>query len=278
LTHDDAVFSYIIRCIFTPAGIIARPFLRVLSAHGPGPSGELMEDTLVAKISSLSFFFPAYNEESNVETLVRKAQRILPEIAQTWEIIPVNDGSKDRTGETVIRLAAEDPVHVHPVHHETNRGYGAAVASGFENSKFDFIFFTDGDNQFDLRELPLLIEKVDEGDLVLGYRKNRRDSPTRKLNAFLWGSLVKLLFGFKARDVDCAFKLVKRKVMDKVGLKANGAMISTELLAKAHKEGFHFVEVGVTHYPRTAGKQTGANIKVIIRAFWELFKLYKKLK
>ncbi len=232
----------------------------------------------MAKVPSLSFFFPAYNEEANVEALVRKAQRILPEIAQQWEVIPVNDGSKDRTGEIVTRLAAEDPEHVHPVHHEVNRGYGGAVISGYENAKHDLVFFTDGDNQFDIREITLLVEKLDEGDLILGYRRNRRDSALRKLNAFLWGSLVKLLFGFQVRDVDCAFKLVKRRVLDKVKLTASGAMVSTELLARSHKEGFHFVEVGVTHYPRTAGTQTGANPKVILRAFGELFKLYKKLK
>jgi glycosyltransferase involved in cell wall biosynthesis len=232
----------------------------------------------VAKVPSLSFFFPAYNEEANVEALVRKAQRVLPEVAQRWEVIPVNDGSKDRTGEILLRLSQEDPEHVHPVHHEVNRGYGGAVISGYENAKHDLVFFTDGDNQFDLREITLLLERLDEGDLLLGYRKNRRDPVLRKLNAFLWGTLVKLLFGFQVRDVDCAFKLVKRKVLDKVRLTASGAMVSTELLARAHKEGFHFVEVGVTHYPRTAGKQTGANPRVILRAFGELFKLYKKLK
>lgn len=232
----------------------------------------------MAKVPSLSVFFPAYNEEANVEALVRKAQRILPEVAQTWEVIPVNDGSKDRTGEILVRLAAEDPEHVHPVHHEVNRGYGGAVISGYEASKYDLVFFTDGDNQFDLREITLLIEKIDEGDLILGYRKNRRDPLIRKINAFLWGSLVKLLFGFQVRDVDCAFKMMKRKVVDKVRLSASGAMVSTELLARAHKAGFHFVEVGVTHYPRTAGKQTGANPRVILRAFRELFALYKKLK
>lgn len=232
----------------------------------------------MAKVPSLSFFFPAYNEEANVESLVRKAQAVLPEIARQWEIIPVNDGSRDKTGEILLRLAAEDPGHVHPVHHEVNRGYGGAVISGFQNARHDLVFFTDGDGQFDLREITLLIDRIDEGDLILGYRRNRQDPPLRKVNAWLWGTLVKLLFGFQVRDVDCAFKLVKRKVLEKVELSASGAMISTELLARAHKEGFRFVEVGVTHYPRTAGNPTGAKFSVILRAFQELFKLYKKLK
>ncbi len=229
------------------------------------------------KVSSLSVFFPCYNEEANVENMVRKAQGILPEVAEQWEIIPVNDGSKDRTGEIIDRLAQEDP-RVHPVHHEKNKGYGGAVISGYNAAKCDYVFFTDGDLQFDLREITLLIEKLDEGDLILGYRKNRRDPWHRKLNAFMWGSLVKFLFGFQVRDVDCAFKLIKRRVIDKVQLSAGGAMVSTELLARANKAGFRFVEVGVTHYPRVAGAQTGANLKVILRAFSELFKLYGKIK
>ena len=229
------------------------------------------------KVSSLSVFFPCYNEEANVENMVRKSQAILPEIAEQWEIIPVNDGSKDKTGEIIDWLAKEDP-HVHPVHHEKNKGYGGAVISGYNAAKYDYVFFTDGDLQFDLREITLLIEKLDEGDLILGYRKNRRDPWHRKLNAFMWGSLVKFLFGFQVRDVDCAFKLIKRRVIDKVQLSAGGAMVSTELLARANKVGFRFVEVGVTHYPRVAGTQTGANLRVILRAFRELFKLYRKIK
>ncbi len=229
------------------------------------------------KVSSLSVFFPCYNEEANVENMVHRAQTVLPEVAEKWEIIPVNDGSKDKTGEIIDRLAQEDP-HVRPVHHEKNKGYGGAVISGYNASQYDLVFFTDGDLQFDLREICLLVEKLDEADLILGYRKNRRDSSLRKLNAFLWGSLVKMLFGFKVRDVDCAFKMIKRKVIDKVALSAGGAMVSTELLARANRAGFRFVEVGVTHYPRVAGTQTGAKLSVILRAFKELFKLYGKIK
>lgn len=228
------------------------------------------------KVPSLSVFFPEYNEEANVENMVKSAQAIIPEVAENWEIIPVNDGSKDKTGEIIDRLAKADP-HVKPVHHEKNKGYGGAVISGLKASTMDLVFFTDGDLQFDLREITLLLEKLDEGDLILGFRKNRRDPWNRKLNAFLWGSLVKFLFGFKVKDVDCAFKLIKRKVLDKVEVSAGGAMVSTELLARAHKAGFKFVEVGVTHLPRVAGTQTGANLKVILRAFKELFKLYGKI-
>jgi glycosyltransferase involved in cell wall biosynthesis len=231
----------------------------------------------VGKVASLSFFFPALNEESHVESLVRKAQQLLPGLAHTWEIIPVNDGSRDGTRAILTRLAAEDPGHVHPVHHEANRGYGGAVISGYEHARHDLIFFTDGDRQFDLEELTLLIDRLDKGDLIIGFRKHRRDPLARRLNGCMWGILVNTLFGLKVRDVNCAFKLVKRAVMDKVKLSSMGAMVSAELLAKAHKEGFRVVQVGVTHYPRTAGRPTGANWKVVVRAFGELFKMYREI-
>lgn len=229
------------------------------------------------KVESLSFFFPAYNEETNVEKMLEAGLRILPEVAETWEIIPVNDGSRDKTKEILEKWAKERP-EIRPIHHETNQGYGAALISGFRASRFEWIFFTDGDRQFDLREITLLLEQRGEGDLILGYRKNRRDPLHRKINAWLWGFLVKNLFGFRVRDVDCAFKLIHRKVLENIELTAKGAMVSTELLARAHRRGFRFIEVGVTHHPRQAGTQTGANLKVILRAFQELFKLYRKIK
>src|SRR5271163_272847 len=126
------------------------------------------------KVSSLSVFFPAYNEEANVENMIRQAQKVLPEVAEIWEIIPVNDGSKDKTREIIDRLAKED-LNIHPIHHEKNQGYGGAVISGYNAAKYDLLFFTDGDLQFDLREITLLIEKLDEGDLIVGFRKNRQD-------------------------------------------------------------------------------------------------------
>ena len=229
------------------------------------------------KVTSLSFFFPAFNEEAHVESLVHKAQELLPGLAHAWEIIPVDDGSNDGTGAVLARLAAEDPAHVRPVYHGTNKGYGAAVISGYGHARYDLVFFTDGDRQFDLGELPLLLENVDRGDLVIGFRRVRRDPLTRRLYGFMWGALVTWLFGFKARDVNCAFKLAKREVVDKIRLSSTGAMISAELLAKAHKEGFRIVEVGVSHFPRMAGRPTGANRKVIVLAFMELLAVYREL-
>jgi len=231
----------------------------------------------VARVDTLSFFFPAYNEEASVGAMIEDACRILPDLALEWEVIPVNDGSRDGTGAVMERFAAMDP-HIRPAHHETNRGYGSALITGFRAARYDWIFFTDGDRQFALQELSLLLEKKDEADLVLGYRRHRSDPVCRKINAFMWGALVSFLFGLKVRDLDCAFKLIKRQVLDGMELTASGAFISTELLVKAHRAGFRFAEVGVSHYPRVAGVPTGAQFRVILRAFQELFRLYGALK
>jgi glycosyltransferase involved in cell wall biosynthesis len=225
----------------------------------------------------ISAFFPAHNEEANIEELTRKTVRVLSEICEDYEVIIVNDGSKDRTKEIAENLAKENP-NIRVISHEINRGYGAALRTGFYNSRFEWIFFTDGDGQFDVTEIKELIKYTDKADLITGYRIKRQDSFIRKLNAFAWGTLVKLLFGFKVKDVDCAFKLIKKEIIDSAKLESDGALISTELLAKATRMGYKIFEIGVHHYPRRAGTQTGAKLKVILRAFIELFKFYGKLK
>lgn len=225
----------------------------------------------------ISAFFPAHNEEANVESLTRKLVKVLAENCGEFEVIIVNDGSKDRTREIAEKLAAEDK-RVRVINHEVNRGYGGAVKSGLYAAKLEWVFFTDGDNQFDVAEIPVLMKMTDKYDFVTGYRMKRQDPPHRILNAFMWGTLVKMLLGFRVRDVDCAFKLFKREIVERTQPEAEGALISTELLAKATKLGYKIGEIGVHHYPRTAGTQTGAKIKVIIRAFKELFKFYGKMK
>jgi len=240
------------------------------------PRRRLCEE-IFPKLPSLSFFFPVHNEQNNVERVILQAQAVLPLVAEDWEIIPVNDGSTDDTGRIIERIAALDS-RIRPVHHRKNMGYGRAIISGYNAARLQFVFFTDGDDQFDIAEITRLIGKLDDADLILGFRKNRRESWIRKTNAFLWGRLVQILFQFRVRDVDCAFKLMKREVVDAVSLTASGAMVSTELLAKAKNMGFKFAEIGVTHYPRTEGVSSGGNIFVILRAFKELFVLYPNLK
>jgi len=228
------------------------------------------------RLPSLSAFFPAYNEERNVPVMVDRMTAVLPRVSDDYEIIVVDDGSADGTGAVADELAARDS-HVRVVHHPTNRGYGGALKSGFAASRKAYVFFTDGDGQFDVAELDRLLPFVPEYDVVVGYRLDRVEGGLRKLNAALWNGLVRVLFGIPVRDVDCAFKLFKREVFDVVRIEAEGAMISTEMLARAVRADFRIHEVGVHHFERKHGKPTGANPVVILRAFYELFKLYRRI-
>lgn len=220
----------------------------------------------------MSIFFPCFNEEPNVERVALGALAVARRVSDDYEIIIVNDGSSDRTGEIADRLARQHP-EIRVVHHERNSGYGAALQSGFKNARKELVFYTDGDGQFNIEEITKLLPLIENYDIVSGYRINRRDPMIRKVNAFLWGTLVNLLFKFKISDVDSAFKLYRREIFDQITLESQGALIDTEVLAKARAKGFTITEVGVSHYPRQAGEQTGAKLTVIIKAFKELFKL-----
>src|SRR6266566_1836286 len=173
------------------------------------------DEDLPQKCVSLTVILPAFNEEQNIPTLIELARRVLPDLAETWEIIVVNDGSQDTTSAICDELAAAHP-QVHTIHHSTNLGYGAALKSGIIAAKHDLIFFTDSDGQFDLKELRQLIRWSDEYQIVAGYRKKRRDPFYRSLNAFGWNVLVRLVLGLKLRDIDCAFKLFHREVFSHV--------------------------------------------------------------
>jgi glycosyltransferase involved in cell wall biosynthesis len=164
------------------------------------------------------------------------------------------------------------------VHHNVNRGYGAALQSGFKAASKEYVFYTDGDGQFDIKELPMLFKYMADYDIVTGYRIKRQDNLVRKINAFCWTTMVNLLFGMKIKDMDCAFKLYKRRIFDDIKMRSTGALINTEIFAQARRKGYKIFQLGVHHYPRTAGRQTGANLKVILRAFKELFNLYKQIK
>lgn len=233
----------------------------------------------MGKLKELSLFFPAYNEEANLKNTVEKAIPVLKEVAERYELIIVDDGSKDKTGEVADRLAKEYPF-IRVIHHHPNQGYGGALKSGFYNSKYGWIVFTDSDGQFDFSEVTELIKESDSADMVVGYRINRADSFLRKLFGFGWTLLARLLLGIKVHDVDCAFKLTKKKVIDAIPKleSTRGGMISPELLGKATKAGFKIIEVGVHHYPRKEGKQTGANLKVIFKSFVDLGKLWWRLR
>ena len=225
---------------------------------------------------SLSIFFPCHNEEDNVERVTRQALEIAASVSDDYEVIIVNDGSGDGTREIADRLAEEDP-HIRAIHHEVNQGYGGALQSGFGAAAKEWVFYTDGDGQFDIKELPGLIDLTAEADIISCYRLNRQDSAFRKLNAWAWGKLVNFLFKLHLKDIDCAFKLFRREIFDHIEMQSRGALIDTEILARARRAGYTIIQRGVHHYPRTAGAQSGASLKVILRAFKELFKLRKQI-
>lgn len=225
---------------------------------------------------SISVILPAFNEEENIPKTVAAVVDAIGRTATEYEVIVVDDGSKDRTAEVTTQLAERYPA-VRLVRHPVNRGYGGALATGFAAAKKDLIFFTDSDNQFDIREIDKLLSHIGEYDLVIGYRSPRVDPFIRKLNAFGWKVLVNLIFGYTARDVDCAFKLFKREVLDNIKIESRGATFSAEFLVRARRKGYRIKEVPVKHLPRLAGQPTGARLSVILRAFRELISFRRRL-
>lgn len=229
------------------------------------------------RLSSLSVFFPCHNEVGNVERLVASALEVLPGIADAFDVTIVDDGSTDGTGPLADRLAAADP-RVRVVHHAVNQGYGGALQSGFAAATGEYVFFTDGDGQFDLAEIPRLVALLDRADMAIGWRIKRADHFVRVLNAKCYMLMIRLLFGLRVHDIDCAFKLIPRRVVEAIELRSKGALISAELLIKARHAGFTFAQVGVSHYPRLTGEQSGARLSVILRMFRELWRMRRELR
>jgi glycosyltransferase involved in cell wall biosynthesis len=228
----------------------------------------------------ISLFFPAYNEEANVGGTIEQSVAILEPLGCEYEVIIVDDGSKDRTAEIVTDYTQKNK-HVVLKKHEKNKGYGGALQTGFQSSRYGLIFFSDCDLQFDLSELKSFIDLMKQDasiDVVIGYRIKRADPFIRKLNAFGWKMWARLLFGLNVKDIDCAFKLFKKEVIDNIEIESSGALITVELLTKIKNMGYKMAQLGVHHYSRKEGTQTGAKIGVIIRAFYESFKLYGKIK
>jgi glycosyltransferase involved in cell wall biosynthesis len=225
----------------------------------------------------MSVIFPAFNEEGNIRRTIEAALEVLPQVARSWEIIVVDDGSSDATAQICEHLKARYP-EIEVISHGRNRGYGAALRSGIVAAKYDLIFFSDSDGQFDLRELQQLICWSEDYDIVAGYRANRQDPLHRRINALGWNVLVRLVLGIKIRDIDCAFKLFRREVFEQVQIRCVGAMVNTEILAQATQLGMRIREVKVSHFPRRHGKSSGANIHVIVKAFRELCRLWRHLR
>jgi glycosyltransferase involved in cell wall biosynthesis len=229
------------------------------------------------RIPGISVFLPSHNEEGNVERVVRSYLAECPRVTDNFEVIVVDDGGRDRTGEIAERLAAEDS-HVKVVRHPVNRGYGGAVISGIRAATQPYVLLCDGDGQFDPADLERLTPFVPEFDVVAGRRAHRADPLMRRVNGKAWTLLVDTLLGITISDIDCGFKLFKREKLDGMELRAHGAMISTELMARLAGRGAKVKEVDVRHLPRLTGEQSGANLKVVARAFKELIALYRELR
>ena len=229
------------------------------------------------RIPGISVFLPSHNEEGNVERVVRSYLAELPRVADNFEVIVVDDGSRDRTGEIAERLAAEDS-HVKVVRHHVNKGYGGAVISGIRAATKPYVLLCDGDGQFDPSDLERMTPFVPEYDVVAGHRVLRADHLIRRINGKAWTVLVRVLLGITISDIDCGFKLFKREKLEGMDLRAHGAMISTELMARLAGRNAKVKEVDVKHLPRLTGEQSGANLKVVARAFKELMALYRELR
>ena len=235
-----------------------------------------MIEALPDRLPEVSFVLPAYNEEANIDTVVERTLKTAKRLCSDFEIIVVDDGSTDSTAHLVQSASQQEP-SIKLLHHQTNRGYGEALRSGFAAAQMEFVFFTDADNQFDIDELELLLAWAHKADVVVGYRRVRRDPLVRRVNAWGWNRVVRWLFYVPVRDIDCAFKLFRRGALQQIDFQSRGAMINTEIMVKLARRGCTIVEVGVSHFARTSGAASGARLSVIVRAFREVKVMYPHL-
>jgi glycosyltransferase involved in cell wall biosynthesis len=205
---------------------------------------------------ALSIVLPAYNEEGNIERVVRDAAAAAAELAPPWEIVVVDDGSRDRTGEILARLAAEMDGALRVVRHPVNEGYGAALRDGFRATTGDLVFYTDSDNQFDLRELAGILPLMKDNDAVLGYRVGRQDPWVRRAVSGGFNRLSSTALGMSVRDLNCSFKLFRGDMVRALPIDSTDFFVDTEIVARLHRAGWRYVQRGVRHYPRTAGRST----------------------
>jgi glycosyltransferase involved in cell wall biosynthesis len=226
--------------------------------------------------TSLSVFFPAFNEEGNLTKLIEQTIAVVSSLVENFEIIIVNDGSTDGTAEVADELAAKH-AEVRALHQE-NQGYGGALMSGFNAASKEAVFFSDADNQFDLGDIARFWEHLRDHEAVVGFRMPRQDPPWRTLNGFLWGRLVCLIFRIRIKDLDCAFKMFSKSAITDIKLRCRSQTISAELMVRLDRKGVRWKQLGVRHFQRTYGEQSGNNFRVILKAFRDLFGLYRMLR
>jgi len=228
---------------------------------------------------SLSLFFPVYNEEQNLEATAAGAVDALAGLGlKQFEVIIVDDGSADRTGPLADAIAARDP-RVRVVRHPRNLGYGHALRAGFAAARYEYVFYTDGDRQYDLREIDRVIALIPYADLVIGFRTKKQYTPYRHLMSFTFNSILRLLFDIDETDIDCSFKLYPRSLFERIELTSVGAFIDAEVALRARELGLKTIEVGVTHFERAAGKSTAASplaVLVVLREMWGHYRRYRR--
>lgn len=227
---------------------------------------------------SITVFFPAYNDSATIGNLVENALDVLPQLTEDFEILVINDGSTDETA-NVLNSLAKQSKNVRVVHHEINLGYGGALRSGFANASKDLVFYTDGDGQYDVREIlrlfPLMKEDV---DVVNGYKLKRSDNIYRIIIGKLYGKMARLLFGLPIRDVDCDFRLIRRAALQKISLNESSGVICVELVGKLAKSGAIFAETPVNHFPRLHGSSEFFTIGRVSKTLYDFIRLWLKLK
>jgi glycosyltransferase involved in cell wall biosynthesis len=236
-----------------------------------------MSASPAAKPAGLSVFFPAYNDSGTIASMVIRAVQAAAELTPDYEVIVVNDGSADATPQIVDELARTYP-HVRAVHHPRNRGYGGALQTGFRSAAKEFIFYTDGDAQYDPAELAALWAKMTDGvDLVNGYKISRSDPLHRIVIGRLYHHIVSVLFGLSVRDVDCDFRLLWRSIFERIDLEKTSGVICLEMMKKIEDGGFRIVEVPVHHYHRAFGKSQFFNFRRIAKTGVDVMRLWYAL-
>ncbi|HSX40809.1 MAG TPA: glycosyltransferase family 2 protein [Candidatus Saccharimonadales bacterium] len=231
------------------------------------------------KKPSISFFCPAYLDEKNLPLLIPKVYKLLKSIASDFEIVIVEDGSPDNTFAVAKKYEKKYKPKVTVIHHPKNKGYGATLRDGFSKAnKYDFVFYTDGDNQYDVNELKRMLPFLKNYDAVIGYRTKRALTPLRQVQTRIYNLLLRVLFSIPARDIDCSMKIVRRSALRTFSLTSNTSFIDPELLIKLKKNNFKIKEVPVSHYPRLFGEASGGSPKVVLEALIDIAKYFYRYR
>ena len=232
-------------------------------------------------LKGISVVLPAFNEEKCIKGVVQDALKYLKAIDDEWEIIVINDGSQDKTGKIIEGIAHRNP-KIKIIHHFKNEGYGKSLKDGITISRFDYVFFTDSDRQFDLKALNVMLPLAKTGvvDLVIGYRINRKDPFLRKFLSWVYNALAGFLFDLDVKDIDCAFKIFKKSIFEKIKIESATFFVNTEILTKAKFFGFKILEVGVPHFPRKAGRSSVSfrHIPLTLKELWKIYRSLKRLR